>query len=138
MSFIDELKNQFDGDYKINYHMAPPIFSFKRDSRGRVVKKSFGQWLGKTMKILEKFKILRGTAFDPFGYGSERREEISLIRWFEEALTSIGKQYRPENIDLCRIILSSPLEMRGFGPVKKSAIIKGLNDADHALSKLNA
>jgi indolepyruvate ferredoxin oxidoreductase len=36
--FIDELTANFDGDFKVNYHLAPPLLSFRRDARGRPAK----------------------------------------------------------------------------------------------------
>jgi indolepyruvate ferredoxin oxidoreductase len=33
--FLDELKREFAGDFKVNYHFAPPLLSSEKDARGR-------------------------------------------------------------------------------------------------------
>ena len=53
------------------------------DARGRPKKKQFGPSMGTVFKIMAKFKRLRGTHFDIFGYTAERKMERALIPWFE-------------------------------------------------------
>jgi hypothetical protein len=43
------------------------------------MKSSFGPWMMRALKLLARFKGLRGTALDPFGYTAERRTERRLI-----------------------------------------------------------
>ncbi|WP_127115466.1 indolepyruvate ferredoxin oxidoreductase family protein [Shimia sediminis] len=119
--FADSLAQMFSGDFKVHYHMAPPILSTGRDARGRPRKRTFGPWMTGMMRVLAKMKRLRGTVFDPFGYAWERREERRLILWFEGVLrTAVATQGadRPVLAD----ILSAPMDIRGYGPVKELAI----------------
>ena len=66
--FLDELKREFAGDFKVNYHFAPPLLGGKKDARGRPLKRQFGQWIQTPLRLLARFKRLRGTPFDVFGY----------------------------------------------------------------------
>ena len=134
--FSKQLSEQFEGNFKINYHIAPPLFFTRKDNRGRPVKRSFGPWMKTVLRLLVLMKILRNTPFDPFGYTSERRKEIELISWYEDCLVQVATLYRPENKALCEQLLSSPLEMRGFGPVKHAAVASARAHADQLLSKL--
>ena len=136
--FSRELSDRFEGNFKINYHFAPPLFSMKKDHRGRPVKRRFGPWMNIVLRGLAPMKILRGTAFDPFGYTAERQMEIELIAWYENCLEKVARHYRADNKVLCHQLLSSPLEMRGFGPVKHAAVMSARTQADKMLSKLEA
>ena len=44
-------------------------------STGEPQKMSFGPWMMPAFRLLRRFKVLRGTPFDPFGYTAERRTE---------------------------------------------------------------
>ncbi|WP_179041450.1 DUF6537 domain-containing protein [Sphingobium lactosutens] len=76
--FIARLRHQFEGDFKITFHLAPPMLP-GRDATGRPKKREFGEWMLPVFRILQRFKGLRGTMFDPFGYTAERRMERRLI-----------------------------------------------------------
>jgi hypothetical protein len=69
----------FEGDYKVKYHMAPPLFA-KKDAHGRLIKQEFGSWMLPVFKVLKNFKGLRGTALDIFGYTAERKMEARADR----------------------------------------------------------
>jgi indolepyruvate ferredoxin oxidoreductase len=67
----------FEGDFKLNYHLAPPIMAKKND-KGELVKQSFGPWMLTGFRLLARLKGLRGTALDIFGKTDERRTERAL------------------------------------------------------------
>ncbi|MGY3426779.1 hypothetical protein ACVWZW_007283 [Bradyrhizobium sp. F1.13.4] len=86
--FLDELKGEFEGEFSVRYHLAPPFLPSRRDDRGRPRKRSFGQWIQMPLAMLARLKGLRGTPFDPFGYTAERRAERGtdhLVRWRHRA-----------------------------------------------------
>jgi len=39
--FQDRLRQEFEGDFAIKYHLAPPMLSFGKDARGRPLKRQF-------------------------------------------------------------------------------------------------
>ena len=132
--FIKRLSEQFEGDFKIHYHLAPPAFDFSKDARGRPVKRAFGPWMGSALKLLARVKPVRGTVLDPFRFSRDRKLDVALIQWFEECLRRVVAGYSDKNETAARLVLSAPLEMRGYGPVKEQAVAKWREKADTALA----
>ncbi|MGN1287948.1 MAG: DUF6537 domain-containing protein, partial [Bradyrhizobium sp.] len=123
-SLLDELKSTFDGDFTVQYHLAPPFLPARLDARGRPRKRAFGQWIQTPLRLLVRLKGLRGTPFDVFGYTAERRAERELITWYEALIdTMLGKLDAARLPDLTAIA-KAPMEIRGYGPVKDAAIDK--------------
>jgi indolepyruvate ferredoxin oxidoreductase len=69
--------------------------------------------------VLAKFKFLRGTALDPFGYSAERRTERRLIEDYRRTLDELAASLTPANRALAVSIAAIPEKFRGFGPVKE-------------------
>ena len=118
----EKLRQQFEGDYRINYHLAPPILPAGRDARGRPLKRRFGSWIEPGFRLLARLKFLRGTPLDPFGYTRERRMERSLIAWYENLLAELLPLLDAGTVEPLAGIASLPMEIRGFGPVKAAAV----------------
>ena len=122
--FRDELKKSFDGAYKVNYHLAPPLLPVGKDARGRPRKRQFGQWIEVPFRILARLKRLRGTPLDVFGYTAERRMERDLIGWYEGIIATIITRLASEQPAAVLPLAKAPMEIRGFGPVKEAAAEK--------------
>jgi indolepyruvate ferredoxin oxidoreductase len=122
--FLKSVRAQFDGDYKLTFHMAPPIFEKTDPATGRPKKRSFGPWMMGALHILTRLKGLRGTPLDPFGHLKDRREERALIVEYEKTMDLVLAHFTGENMDLCVEILSLPDMIRGFGPVKEANLRK--------------
>lgn len=134
--FEDQVAEAFEGDYRIHYHMAPPLLSWKKDARGRPIKRQFGPWLRPALGLLARMKGLRGSALDLFGYTEERRLNRELIDWYEQALTSIASAGPSASFDALEAIAKTPLDMRGFGPVWMAAAEKQREKAEAELAKI--
>ncbi len=134
--FAQQIEAEFEPGFRVNYHMAPPLLSWRRDARGRPLKRSFGSWMTPLMHGLAAMRRIRGTILDPFRYSHDRREERALIVWYENILTRLGPLTSTETAKQARAILSSALEFRGYGPVKSAAIAKGQPEADRMLAEL--
>ncbi len=113
----EKAEAQFEGDFKMSYHMSPPILS-KDGSDGRPKKRVFGQGMGRWLNLLAKGKRLRGTPFDPFGRTEERRMERALIAEYEADMAEWLPKVSAQNLDLVIELAELPLSIRGFGPVK--------------------
>ena len=135
-SFKDQIAQEFEGDYSVNYHMAPPLLSRKKDARGRPVKRSFGPWLRPALSLLTRGKALRGSRFNPFGYHEEARLHRDLLSWYETALRQVATSYKGENHAECLRILTAPMEIRGYGPVRLEAARTQRAAADALLQQL--
>ncbi|WP_299651838.1 indolepyruvate ferredoxin oxidoreductase family protein [uncultured Tateyamaria sp.] len=134
--FYDHLSEQFDGDFTVRHHLAPPLLSRKLDARGRPVKRAFGPWMQRAMRVLAKGKRLRGTWADPFGYMAERREERALIDWYVAGLERLS--HGIADLDAAHRFLAAPLEFRGYGPVKAEAVARSKPEADAALAQASS
>jgi len=117
--FTDQIAQDFEGDYKVKYHLAPPLWPTGKDTRGRPFKKTFGTWMGKSFGLLARMKGLRGTWADVFRYGADRKLEVALVGWFEEVMAQVGTAALNEETALT--VLTAPMEIRGYGPVKEKA-----------------
>ncbi|MEN9671506.1 MAG: hypothetical protein RL018_1783 [Pseudomonadota bacterium] len=124
-TFEKKLASMFEGDYKLNYHLAPPLIAQKND-RGELQKREFDPWMLTSFKLLAKLKGLRGTAFDIFGKTQERRMERALVADYRKSMEAVLLKLSPENaqnmmpiaLDIARI----PDGIKGFGHVKEKNI----------------
>jgi indolepyruvate ferredoxin oxidoreductase len=122
-SFAGKLSEKFDGDFKLKFHLAPPIFA-QRDRSGHLMKKEYGGWMLKAFGLLAKLKFLRGTAFDLFGRTAERKTERRLVEDYFAMIDQRTAVLRPEHIPLLARIARIPETIRGYGHVKEENIRK--------------
>ena len=71
---------------------------------------------------MAKFKFLRGTALDPFGYSEERKLERKLITDYVANLEELIATLAPQNRALAIAVASIPEKIRGFGPIKQHSV----------------
>jgi len=115
--FERTLRQQFEGDFGLEFYMAPPLLSPARD--GQAPRKiRLGGWLYRAMKLLAHGRTLRGTALDLFGRTAERRLERELIATYMERIRALLPALSPQRLPLACEIAAVPLAMRGFGHVK--------------------
>jgi indolepyruvate ferredoxin oxidoreductase len=120
--FERRIRETFDGDFKLNFHLAPPLFKGEILPNGRPRKKQYGPWMFRAFKLLAGLKFLRGTAFDPFGYSCERKEERRLIEEYETLIQEIIDRLDKSNYRIAVALARLPDEIRGYGPVKELSI----------------
>ena len=117
--FIDRVKGTFDGELRFEFHLAPPLFAKIDPLTGEPKKMTFGPWMLKAFGWLKKFRFLRGTPLDPFGYSEERRSERRLIADYESLLATLMAELTPDNHATAVALASIPEKIRGYGPVKQ-------------------
>ena len=126
---------EFDGDLKLTFHMAPPIFE-RIGANGRPVKREYSERFMRLMPWLARMKSLRGTVLDPFGRSEERKTERALIAHYErdmdEVLTGGGA------LDAAIALARLPLDIRGFGPVKVDNVAKAEKRREELLAAFRA
>jgi indolepyruvate ferredoxin oxidoreductase len=123
-SFVERVKSTFDGDnLRFEFHLAPPLLARRDPLTGEPKKMSFGPWMLKTFGVLAKFKFLRGTPLDPFGYTAERRSERKLIADYQALLETIVAELTPANHQTAVALAAIPEKIRGFGPVKQRHLV---------------
>ncbi len=115
--FRRQLQQQFDGDYKVHFHLAPPLLA-KKDADGRLMKRAYGPWVFTAFGVLAKLRRLRGTPLDVFGYSDERRGERALIDDYALTVGGLLDTLDAGNIELAAGIAGVPEHIRGYGHVK--------------------
>jgi indolepyruvate ferredoxin oxidoreductase len=120
--FEKSLDAQFEGDYRLSFHLAPPLLAKLDPVSGQPQKREFGGWLLSLFRLLARCKGLRGNKLDIFGYSAERKLERALISEYEQDIDSILAQATPQNLAIAVEMASLPLKMRGFGHVKLANI----------------
>jgi len=115
---LNEINEQFEGDFKLRLNLAPPVFNWLDKNTGRPAKREFGGWMMKLFAVLQRFKGLRGTVFDLFGYSEERKLERADIEGYLELLDEIKGGLTKDNYETACELAALPLLLRGYGPVK--------------------
>nr|WP_250810089.1 indolepyruvate ferredoxin oxidoreductase family protein [Neorhizobium tomejilense] len=121
-SFEKKLAEQFEGDFKIKHHLAPPMIARIDRRTGHPAKIAFGAWIRPAFAVLEKLKFLRGTSFDPFGRTAERRMERQLIEDYFNLVTELSAGLDAGNHALAVELAGLPDMVRGFGHVKLASV----------------
>ena len=133
--FLNNVKESYGAKAKLRFHLAPPILSSGTDARGRPRKREFGAWIVPVFRLLAKFKGLRGTAFDIFGYTNERKMERALITECEQTIEQLLGALNKDNLDEAAATVSRYLDIRGYGPVKEEAAVEVRADIDSRLAR---
>ena len=123
-SFLESLSRQFEGDFTLQFNLAPPLIAPRDAETGRLQKRVYGPRMLHAFRLLAKLKGLRGTRFDPFGYTAERREERRLIGEYEAIVEELLVGLNPDNHGLAVEIASIPEQIRGYGHVKEEHLAK--------------
>ena len=134
--FKAALAEQFAGDYKLAFNLAPPLLTGTAPN-GRPKKREFGAITLKLFGLLARMKGLRGTALDLFGKTAERRAERALITEYENDVALVLEQHATIPGDLALKLLNSVDEIRGFGPVKEEAMQAHAERRAALLKKIN-
>jgi indolepyruvate ferredoxin oxidoreductase len=120
--FDRKLQAMFEADYRVIYHLAPPLLARKDPVTGEPRKMRFGPWIRPLFRVLKGLRFLRGTALDLFGHTEERRTERALIREYEQTVELVLQHLRPQNLAAALELLSLPEEIRGFGHIKTASV----------------
>jgi len=115
--FLGRVEAMFEGDFKLHYHLAPPLVATK-NARGELQKKAFGPWMQTAFRLLAPLKVLRGTPFDPFGHADERRTERALIAEYRASLDEVLRVLDAGNHATALEIARIPEGIKGYGHVK--------------------
>ena len=119
--FLQRLREQFDGELRLEFHMAPPALGTGHDGQPPR-KRRFGPWLLPVLRVLARGRRWRGTVLDVFGRTAERRLERQLIADYRARIQSLLPSLGPERLATAVALAELPLQMRGFGHVKLANI----------------
>jgi len=120
--FAKRIESMFEGDFKVKYHLAPPLLARPDPRTGEPKKMQFGPWMAPAFRLLAKLRFLRGTALDFFGRTDERRMERALIGEYEKTVEALLEGLNAGNHALAVEIASLPEHIRGFGHIKAKSV----------------
>lgn len=113
-----QIEENFSGDYEIKFHMAPPLISKRDPITGQLKKREFGGWMLSALKLASKFKGMRNTPLNPFGYSAERKEDKEILSQYESVLKQIISGLNEENKEVALEMAHVPEFIRGYGHVR--------------------
>jgi indolepyruvate ferredoxin oxidoreductase len=131
--FEKRVRDTFDGGYKIHFHLAPPLLA-RRDADGHLRKGEYGSWVFTAFKLMAKLRVLRGSAFDIFGYSAERKQERALIEEYFSTVDELLAKLDRDNQALAVEIASIPEHIRGYGHIKETHYAKARKRWDELMS----
>ena len=123
-AFLQQLEQQFDGNFSIAFNLAPPLLAPRNKHTGQPRKIKLGSWVLSIFRLLARLKFLRGTLFDPFGHTRERRDERALVQHYKRLIEELVQSLRDDNLDNFMAIVSLPLSIRGYGHIKAAAVTR--------------
>jgi indolepyruvate ferredoxin oxidoreductase len=113
-TFVDSIQTQIPGAANITYRLHPPILK----ALGLKKKIGIGPRAHVILRLLARGKVLRGTAFDPFGYARMRRLERRLCEHYEATIGNLLECLTLESYDHAVSVASAPDLVRGYEDVK--------------------
>jgi indolepyruvate ferredoxin oxidoreductase len=116
-AFLKRIADQFEGNFKLHYHLAPPLLA-KTNDKGELVKQKYGPSMLWGFRLLSGLRFLRGGVFDVFGYTDERREERALAGEYQASIEEVLRDFSPERHALALEIARVPEKIKGYGHVK--------------------
>ncbi|MDD5334230.1 MAG: indolepyruvate ferredoxin oxidoreductase family protein [Rhodoferax sp.] len=142
-AFLAGINALFEGDFKLHYHLAPPLLA-RRNEKGELQKQQFGPATLGVFKVLARLKGLRGGLLDIFGKTAERRQERALIGDYRAAIEEIlGLLRNPgdeagnrERYALALEFARIPEQIKGFGHVKERNLKLARQNWDAQLARL--
>ncbi len=121
-TFLERVNTMFEGDFTLNYHLAPPLLA-KRNEKGELQKQKFGPSMLTGFRVLAKLKGLRGTALDIFGRSEERKSERALIGEYRTSIGEVLAKLTADNHALAVEIARLPEKIKGYGHVKERNLV---------------
>ena len=121
---LKAIEAQFEGDYRLEFNLAPPLVAARDLDTGHLKKRTFGPWMLRAFRALARLRHLRGTKLDIFGYSAERRLERQLIADYERVIEELIGGLEHVNHDLAVQIAEIPEHIRGYGHIKQAHLEK--------------
>ncbi|WP_068085562.1 indolepyruvate ferredoxin oxidoreductase family protein [Polycladidibacter stylochi] len=124
-TFLKRLKRQFTNPKAIKILVAPPLWPLGKDKKtGKPRKVAIGQRWFWAFRLLARFKFLRETRFDAFGYTIERRSERL---WRDQYMRDVMRVCRALGVvdyNILVELLSLPDKVSGYGVIKAESLEK--------------
>jgi indolepyruvate ferredoxin oxidoreductase len=133
--FRDRIKAAFEGDYRLVFHLAPPLFAKRDPITGIARKQEYGPWMWHAFRVLAKLRGIRGRWYDPFAYTHDRKQDRALISEYEALLNMLLPALTPQTLPLATQIAAWPDLIRGFGHIRTRHIKHANTHRDQLLKQ---
>ena len=137
-SFAEKLNQQFEGDVRLSFHLAPPLFAARDPETGELQKREYGPWVMKAFRLLAGLRGLRGSRWDLFGYSEERQAERQSIRDYEATMAEVMDGLSVDSHALAVQVAEIPDRIRGFGHVKAANLEQANAERDRLMAAFRA
>ena len=137
-AFMQQLRETFEGGFKLRFHLAPPLLARPDPATGRIAKRSYGPWMMSAFRLLARGRALRGTVLDLFGYSAERRMERQLIKDYEADIELMLRQLNADSLATAIELARWPEEIRGFAHIKAAAVARSRGQRQTLRDRLQA
>jgi indolepyruvate ferredoxin oxidoreductase len=121
--FLRELESQFEGDYKLHFHLGAWPFA-RRDAQGQLRKRELGPWMLRAMGLLQHLRGMRGSWLDPFRNAPERRFAQELLARYEADLDLVLERATQGSLEAAVELAALPEKIRGYGHVREAHAAK--------------
>ncbi|OUM22978.1 hypothetical protein B8W72_29975 [Pseudomonas putida] len=129
--FLSKVATEFEGDFKLRFHLAPPLFSGGKKS-------AYGPWVLGAFKLLAQARRIRNTWLDPFARTHERKAELAWLREYETVLEALAKEFTANRHKLAIELAELPDAVRGYGPVKDRYLLSARERMEALLTRWRA
>src|SRR3984957_4597269 len=123
-AFANKLGEKFEGNVRLRFHLAPPLFARRDKATGHLQKKEYGGWMIHAFPLLARLKFLRGTPLHIFGYTGERKTERKLIDDYLAMIEPHVAAPKGEQLPVLTRLARLPEIIRGYGHIKEQSIGK--------------
>ena len=121
--FRESLAREFDGDFRLYFHLGAWPFARRDASTGRVGKAELGPWVLHAFRWMARLRRLRGTWLDPFRHNDERRLDARLLSEYEKDIDVVLQGLDADAVALAVKIAALPMKVRGYGHVKEAQAV---------------
>ena len=117
-AFRKGLKETFDGELKLTFHVGAWPFGRVSAATGKPVKGEAGQWLLGVFGLMARLSFLRGSVVDPFRNNIEAKLARQVMADYEADIDFALANAAPENAAQVAELLDLPKHIRGYGHVR--------------------
>ena len=132
--FERRVAQQFEGDWKLRFHLAPPLFARRGGQAGQA---RHGPGTLRLFRLLARLRRLRGTRFDPFGYTAERAP-ARAGQGIPRDADGHPAQAQSRQPGPCRGAGQRARKIRGYGHVKEAAMARAAQRREALLKDFTA
>ena len=135
-AFQETLKDTFDGDLKLTFHIGGWPFGKKIPNSAKIVKREVGGWVMGAFKLMASMRGLRGSIIDPFKNSTETKAARALVAQYESDLDKILNSMSANNLEAAAALAAIPDMIRGYGHVREEHTARAAAERTKCLAEL--